>query len=110
MSIVESQCVNTFSVQNDVFDLFLRRMKLLGALLTLHTFFGFGLVAQASDQPRSEASCSTLEFSESLGEPRFQSDSGWCFAFAASDLISFYLKQKVSAVDVAIQEVRMTSA
>lgn len=39
---------------------------------------------------------------DSLGSVRDQDSIGWCYAFAASDLLSYKLKKKISAADLAI--------
>jgi C1A family cysteine protease len=40
--------------------------------------------------------------SDVLGPVRDQDSIGWCYAFAASELLTYKLKQKVSAADLAI--------
>ena len=53
----------------------------------------------------ARADCSSVDLSASLGEVRSQDNAAnWCYAFGAADLISFYLKQKISAADIAFQE------
>ncbi len=68
-------------------------------LIVAILFFLILKQAFAADDP---AGCGnvTLDISK-LGQPRNQSDVGWCYAFAAADMASFYLGQRVSAVDVA---------
>lgn len=38
----------------------------------------------------------------SLGEVRDQDSVGWCYAFTAADLLSYKLKQQISAADIAV--------
>ncbi len=38
----------------------------------------------------------------SLGDVRDQDSVGWCYAFTAADLLSYKLKQKISAADIAV--------
>jgi hypothetical protein len=49
----------------------------------------------------------TVDYSGKLGPNRMQKETNWCFAFAASDALSFALgyspNQQISAADLAIQ-------
>lgn len=47
-------------------------------------------------------SCSPVDLRPSLGAPRDQGDTGWCFANTAADLLSVKLKKRISAYDLAI--------
>lgn len=55
--------------------------------------------AEAQDQNQ----CSTIDLSKSPGldEPLSRGDTGWCYAYATADLVSFKLKQRVSAFYIA---------
>lgn len=58
-------------------------------LLALHSF------AHASEISKSE--CSPVDYSGDLGPIRDQGNIGWCYGYAATDLLSFQLKQRISA-------------
>jgi hypothetical protein len=57
--------------------------------------------ALISSQRALSASCSTVENGSSLGEERNQDGIGWCYAFAASEVVTHRLGHRVSAVDIA---------
>ncbi len=48
------------------------------------------------------ASCKNIDMREKMGPVRDQDSVGWCYAFAAADLLSYKMGQKISAVDVAM--------
>ena len=49
----------------------------------------------------ARSTCSTIDLRASLGPPRDQGNTGWCYAFTAADLISQKLRTRVSAFDIA---------
>jgi len=49
-----------------------------------------------------QKSCSSIMLDlGKLGPIRNQSDVGWCYAFAAADMATYYLGKRISAVDIA---------
>ncbi|HEX7673362.1 MAG TPA: hypothetical protein VF412_04275 [Bdellovibrio sp.] len=65
---------------------------LLGCFLSIQT--------QAADNAQT---CSTTDLSKSPGleAPINRDGTGWCYAYSAADLVSFKMKQRVSAFDIA---------
>ncbi|MFS4457658.1 C1 family peptidase [Bdellovibrio sp. HCB2-146] len=51
---------------------------------------------------KEQASCKPVDMSAELGPVRDQDSLGWCYAFAASDLLSYKTKQRISAADIAL--------
>lgn len=49
----------------------------------------------------NKKSCSPVDLRSGLPPVRNQDGVGWCYAFAAADLVSYKLKQNVSAVELA---------
>ncbi len=47
--------------------------------------------------------CGDVNLSSKMGPIRDQDTMGWCYAFAAADLLSFKLGQRISAASLAIQ-------
>lgn len=50
----------------------------------------------------NEKSCSPMDVSKDLGPVRNQDTVGWCYAFTAADLLSYKMKQRISATDIAM--------
>lgn len=46
--------------------------------------------------------CSPVDLREKFGEVRNQDSVGWCYAFAAADMLSFKTGVRVSATDIAV--------
>lgn len=63
----------------------------------------FALAAPAENSE----SCSRIDLRPSLGEPRDQRESGWCFAHVAADLLTQKIGERVSASDLALQSALM---
>lgn len=59
----------------------------------------------SSDQEYWAAQCSNVDLRPKMGPVRNQDGVGWCYAFAAADMLSFKTggKPKVSAADLATQ-------
>lgn len=59
----------------------------------------------SSDQEYQAAQCSSVDLRPKMGPVRNQDGVGWCYAFAAADMLSFKTggKPKVSAADLATQ-------
>lgn len=51
----------------------------------------------------SQQRCETIDLRPEMGAPWDQGGTGWCYAFTAAQLVSFKLKKKVSAFDLALQ-------
>ncbi|KHD88644.1 MAG: hypothetical protein OM95_07510 [Bdellovibrio sp. ArHS] len=56
----------------------------------------------AQSAVKERQSCSPVDMSKDFGPVRNQDSVGWCYAFAAADLVSYKLKKTVSAADIAI--------
>lgn len=55
-------------------------------------------------RPRSSASqCEKRDFREKLGDVRDQDGLGWCFAYAASDLLGFYTGKRPSPFELSVR-------
>lgn len=52
---------------------------------------------------QAEGDCKTVDLRGDLPAVRNQGSSGWCYAFAASDLLSHAIGKPVSSVDVAMR-------
>ncbi|UYL07481.1 hypothetical protein B9G69_010535 [Bdellovibrio sp. SKB1291214] len=57
-----------------------------------------GLEAMAVERK----SCTAVDMSKDLPATRNQDSVGWCYAFAAADLMSYKLKKNISAADIAL--------
>lgn len=75
--------------------------------LILLSFIAFSTPTFAED-----LACEKVDLSPQFPKIRNQGNSGWCFAFAAADLLSFYEGTNISALDVVIlhNEVREPEA
>lgn len=51
---------------------------------------------------RERKTCTGVDMSKEMGPVRNQDSIGWCYAFAGADLVSYRLKKKVSAADMAV--------
>jgi len=51
---------------------------------------------------QEKKTCGAVDLRPALGAPRSQDSVGWCFAFTVADLVSYKLKQRVSAADIAL--------
>ena len=56
-----------------------------------------------------EAQCPSVDLTTEFefGPVRSQRQLGWCYAYASSDLVSFYMKRTVSPFDIALSVYRM---
>ena len=81
-------------------------MRLIKALVILIAYLGAASVSLAEQKAHAAESCTPIDLSAALGEARSQGEASWCYAYAASDLVSYYVKQKASAADIAIRETR----
>lgn len=54
-------------------------------------------------QHRSPQSCSSVDIRARMPQVRNQGETGWCYAFAAADLLSFHTGEPVSAIDLAVR-------
>lgn len=62
------------------------------------------LLRKKSDQVKSGTeNCSSVDLRPKMGPVRDQDSSGWCYAFTASDLISFKIGKRISAASLAVQ-------
>ncbi len=50
----------------------------------------------------SQQECADVDFSSKFGKVRDQGTSGWCYAFATSDLFSYKLGVRISALDTVV--------
>lgn len=60
------------------------------------------VAAFATSSINSASNCSTVDLRKKLSPLRNQGNTGWCFAYAASDLLTAKLGKEISAVSVAI--------
>lgn len=77
---------------------------ILNTTLTIVTFFA-PLSSWASSQGLSELECDAsivTDLRPSLPPIRDQYDVGWCYAFTAADLLSFYFGQAISPIGLAL--------
>lgn len=51
---------------------------------------------------QEKKTCTSVDLRPALGPPRSQDSMGWCYAFTVSDLVSYKLKKRVSAADIAL--------
>lgn len=51
---------------------------------------------------KEKKTCTAINVSQELGPVRNQDSIGWCYAFAAADVLSYKLKKKISAADIAV--------
>ncbi len=66
-------------------------LVVIGALLVVFAAFG-----------DTAARCSNVSIDlKRLGPPRNQTDVGWCFAYVAADVATYYSGKSVSALDIA---------
>ncbi len=54
------------------------------------------------NRPLSQPECPDVDFSSKFGKVRDQGTSGWCYAFATSDLFSYKLGVPISALDTVV--------
>lgn len=64
----------------------------------LNTYVAVGREAVKTEQK----SCTSVDMRKDLGPPRSQDSTGWCVSFSVADMVSYKLKKRVSAADVAI--------
>lgn len=57
-------------------------------------------------KPTTPDYCSKVDLRPQFGPVTNQDGTGWCYAYAAADLVSFKLKKPVSPVDIALQNHR----
>lgn len=74
-------------------------------LLTLILFFAASLAYAGNAVP---ASCGKVDWRSKFSVPRNQQGSGICYAYVASDLLTFKLSRKVSPLDLAYMTKVMT--
>ncbi|MGE5086429.1 MAG: C1 family peptidase [Bacillota bacterium] len=64
----------------------------------LNNFINVGRNSMAQERK----SCTSVDLRPAMGPPRSQDSMGWCYAFTVADLVSYKLKQRVSAADIAL--------
>lgn len=82
------------------------RLRAAIAALLLSNLLTIGAVNKAYGSDSS--SCPTVDLRQEFdfGIVRSQKNLGWCFAYAAADVIGFALKKQVSPFDIAINSFR----
>lgn len=87
-------------------------LKLIPALFlfSLPVFAQFERVVITYDAQEEARGCAEYDLRpamarKGMASQNYQGESGWCYAFVASDLLSFKLGTKVSAADIAINSI-----
>lgn len=72
------------------------------ALTVVFASLALSLVSAHAAAPSND--CSPVDLrGPTLGAPRDQGDTGWCFNYAAADLLDFHISKRVSVTDLGIQ-------
>ncbi|WP_374033978.1 C1 family peptidase [Bdellovibrio bacteriovorus] len=96
------QYANTGRI-NEFVEAYTAYGKALGFPPNILKSFTAGLKAKAEKSyAREKQSCKPMDVSKEMGPVRNQDSIGWCYAFAAADVLSFKLKKKISAADIAV--------
>lgn len=72
-------------------------------ILQLNLFFPVSGHTQAKKKPPTYDYCSSVDLRPQMGPIANQDGTGWCYAYAAADIVSFKLKKKISPIDIALQ-------
>jgi len=75
----------------------MKKMLLFFSLILLAMGFAISVYAQ-----KREPTCSSVDLREKLPPTRLQGDIGWCYAYAAADLLSFKIGKNVSPISMAL--------
>ena len=82
-------------------------MKTGSLLLVILTFLPLLSTPSHAD---SESECTAVDLSDKFGKVRHQGLLEWCFAYAAADLLSYEMKQEVSATGIGYENALLTTS